>query len=97
MLLDNAAVHSAEIIQTAVNGSGFEQNNHPSYSPDIVLTDNYLSKNLKNDHRRYHSSENEEKKATVWPHFDSKSKEYFLRVLKCNKCSEGRIALKIKI
>lgn len=95
LLHDNAAVHTAGITQAAIRDCGFEQIDHPPYSPDMAPSDYYLFGNLKKDLRGRHFSDDEEVKAAVWAHFEDKPKEYFFRGIelllkRCNKCIDVR-------
>uniref|UniRef100_H2ZVK2 Mos1 transposase HTH domain-containing protein n=1 Tax=Latimeria chalumnae TaxID=7897 RepID=H2ZVK2_LATCH len=47
LLHDNAPVHKARVAQAASHECGFEQLNHPPYSPDLAPGDYYLFRHLK--------------------------------------------------
>ena len=47
LLHDNTPVHKLWVAQAAIWECGFEQLNHPPYSPDLVPSDYYLFCNLK--------------------------------------------------
>jgi histone-lysine N-methyltransferase SETMAR len=74
---------------------GFEEINHPPYSPNLAPSDFYLFKDLKKVlHGRRFSGEDEMKSAVlVDKHFADKVSEYFLRGIKqlygrCERCIE---------
>lgn len=92
-LQDNAPVHTARVARRALAETGFEEINHPPYSPDLAPSDYFLFSNLKKDLRGRRFSSDEEMKAAVNEHFDGKDGEYFLTGLKalfnkCKKCIE---------
>lgn len=82
LLHDNAPVHSAHIATSAVNECGFKTINHPPYSPDLAPSDYFLFPNLKKDLRGKRFNDDEELKAAVMEHFDSKEEKYFYEGLK---------------
>ncbi|XP_047987147.1 histone-lysine N-methyltransferase SETMAR-like [Leguminivora glycinivorella] len=93
LLHDNAPVHTASVVQIAMKDLGFEQLDHPPYSPDIAPSDYYLFRDLKKSLRGRHFSTDEELKAAVIDFFDSKDTAYFckgieLLISRCNKCIE---------
>ena len=45
---DNAPAHNSLVAMSAVHDCGFELIDHPPYSPDLALSDNFLFPNLKN-------------------------------------------------
>ena len=47
LLHDNAPVHNAKKVQTAIAESGFHEMNHPPYSPDLAPCDYFLFRHLK--------------------------------------------------
>lgn len=47
LLHDNAPVHKSRIAQAALKDCGFEQLNHPPYSPDLAPSDYFLFRQLK--------------------------------------------------
>lgn len=94
LLHDNAPVHTARVAKAAVRDCGFEEINHPPYSPDLAPSDYYLFPNLKKDLRGKRFSDDDELKAAINTHFQEKPEEYFLEGLKkliprSNKCIEG--------
>lgn len=92
-LQDNAPVHTARVAKLALKETGFEEIDHPPYSPDLAPSDYFLFSNLKKDLRGKRFGSDEEMKAAVQEHFDSQNKTYFFNGLKalfkkCNKCIE---------
>ena len=49
LLHDNAPVHTSRVSQVAIKPCGFEELNHPPYSPDLAPSDFYLFRKLKFD------------------------------------------------
>jgi len=47
LLHDNAPVHKAKKVQTAIAECGFQEMNHPLYSPDLAPCDYFLFRHLK--------------------------------------------------
>uniref|UniRef100_A0A8D2J316 Mos1 transposase HTH domain-containing protein n=1 Tax=Varanus komodoensis TaxID=61221 RepID=A0A8D2J316_VARKO len=93
LLHDNAPVHTARVSKAAVRDCGFEEINHPPYSPDLAPSDYYLFSNLKKDLRGKRFSDDEELKAAINAHFLDKEEGYFLHgieklISRCNKCIE---------
>lgn len=92
-LQDNAPVHTARVAKLALKETGFEEIDHPPYSPDLAPSDYFLFSNLKKDLRGKRFGSDEEMKAAVQEHFDSQNKINFFNGLKalfkkCNKCIE---------
>lgn len=95
ILHDNAPVHTARIAMSAMASCGFEQIDHPPYSPDLAPSDYFLFPNLKKDIRGRHFDTNESLEAAVNDHFEDKDKSYFYGGLekliqRCKKCIEVR-------
>jgi histone-lysine N-methyltransferase SETMAR len=93
LLQDNAPVHTAQVAKRAVRDMGFEELNHPPYSPDLAPSDFYLFKDLKKVLRGRRFSGEEEMKSAVNEHFEDKVSEYFFRGIKqlygrCERCIE---------
>lgn len=93
LLHDNAPVHTARVSKAAVRDCGFEEINHPPYSPDLAPSDYYLFPNLKKDLRGKRFHDDEELKAAINEHFSGKGENYFLEgiekiISRCNKCIE---------
>lgn len=92
-LQDNAPVHTAQIARRALRETGFEELNHPPYSPDLAPSDYFLFSNLKKDLRGKRFKDDEDIKAAVKKHFEGKDKEYFFNGIKalyrkCEICME---------
>ena len=51
LLHDNAPVHTAAVAKAVVKECGFEEFEHPPYSPDLAPSDYYLFSKLKKDLR----------------------------------------------
>jgi histone-lysine N-methyltransferase SETMAR len=93
LLQDNAPVHTAQVAKRAVRDMGFEELNHPPYSPDLAPSDFYLFKDLKKVLRGRRFSGEEDMKSAVDEHFAENVSEYFLRGIKqlygrCERCIE---------
>lgn len=91
LLQDNAPVHTSKVSRAALRETGFQEIDHPPYSPDLAPCDYFLFKNLKSDLRGKKFEGEDEIKCAVEAHFASKDKEYFLGGLsqlkdKCLKC-----------
>lgn len=46
-LQDNAPVHTARVARRALGETGFEEINHPPYSPDLAPSGYFIFSNLK--------------------------------------------------
>ena len=93
LLQDNAPVHTAQVARRAVRDMGFEEINHPPYSPDLATSDFYLFKDLKKALRGRRFFDENEMKSAVDEHFADQVSEYFFRGIKqlhgrCEKCIE---------
>lgn len=93
LLHDNAPVHTGRIAKAAVRDCGFEEINHPPYSPDLAPSDYFLFPNLKKDLRGKRFSDDEKLKAAINAHFEDKEEKYFFEgieklVSRANKCIE---------
>lgn len=91
LLHDNAPVHKARVAVSAVASCGFEEINHPPYSPDLAPSDYFLFPSLKKDLRGRRFEDEMSLQAAVNEHFESKSENYFFEGLqkiiqRCNKC-----------
>jgi histone-lysine N-methyltransferase SETMAR len=89
MLHDSARPHTATTMQDLIAKFGWEQFNHPLYSPDLVPSDFYVFLHLKTllGGRRFHN--NEVKKAiNTW--FASQAASFYnagiQKLLPCYKC-----------
>lgn len=93
LLHDNAPVHTAGVVQVAIKDLGFEQLDHPPYSPDMAPSDYYLFRDLKKALRGRRFSTDDELKAAVMDYFDSKESDYYYKgiemlIPRYNKCIE---------
>ncbi|KAJ8728788.1 hypothetical protein PYW07_006484 [Mythimna separata] len=93
LLHDNAPVHKARLAQAAVREYGFEEINHPPYSPDLAPSDYFLFPNLKKDLRGKRFSDDEELKGAINEHFSGHEEKYFSEGIekllsRTNKCIE---------
>ena len=93
LLHDNAAVHTVAVAKAAVKECGFEEIEHPPYSPDLAPSDYYLFSKLKKDLRGKKFDDEEEVTTAVMEHFADKEPEHFLKgiellVQRCEKCVE---------
>lgn len=93
LLHDNAPVHTAGVVQVAIRDLGFEQLDHPPYSPDMAPSDYYLFPHLKKALRGRRFRSDDELKAAVVEHFNSKNSDYYyngieLLIQRCKKCIE---------
>ena len=75
LLHDNAPVHTAAVAKAAVKECGFEEIEHPPYSPDLAPRDDYLFSKLKED-LWGKKLDYEEVKTAVMEHFADKEPEY---------------------
>ena len=92
LLHDNAPVHTAAVGKAAVKKCGFQEIEHPPYSPDPAPSDYYLFSKLKKN-LRGRKFDDDEVKSAVMEHFADKDPEYFLKriemlVHRCEKCVE---------
>ena len=91
LLQDNAPSHTSQVAKRAVRDAGFEEINHPPYSPDLAPSDFYLFKDLKETLRGRRFTDENEMKSAVEEHFAKKFSDYFfhgIRLLsdRCKKC-----------
>jgi len=92
LLQDNAPVHTAAVAKAAVKECGFQEIEHPPYSPDLALSDYYLFSKLKKN-LWVKKFDDEEVKTPVMQHFTDKEPEFFFKgiellVQRCEKCFE---------
>ena len=59
LLQDNAPAHTSQVAMTAATECGFEILPHPTYSPDMALSDFYLFPKLKSHLRGTQHGNNE--------------------------------------
>jgi len=82
LLHDNAPVHTAAVAKAAVKECGFQEIEHPPYSPDLALSDYYLFSKLKKDLRGKKFDDEEEVKTALMQHFDPTTYVYiFLYII----------------
>ena len=91
LLHDNAPVHKARRAQAALKDCGFEQLNHPPYSPDLAPSDYFLFRQLKSSlrGRRFHDDDEVKEAVTTW--LEEQLKSFWLAGIqslrdKWNKC-----------
>lgn len=77
LLHDNAPPHKSRTARAAIRTSGFEELDHPPYSPDVAPSDFFLFARLKKDLRGKKFSSDEELKETVDQWFASKTSDFF--------------------
>jgi transposase len=77
LLHDNAPVHMSAKSQAAIRQYGFQQLNHPLYSPDLAPSDYFLFRVMKKFLRgkRFSSDEDVKEAVTTW--FEEQSKVFF--------------------
>ena len=79
LLHDNAPAHAARVAQAAIRNCGFEQLNHPPYSPDLAPSDFYLFRLLKKELRGKRFRDDNELKATTEGWLESQEENFFLK------------------
>lgn len=77
LLHDNAPSHKSRVAKAAIRTSGFEELDHPPYSPDVAPSDFFLFSRLKKYLRGKKFSNDEELKMTVEEWFDSRTPSFF--------------------
>jgi len=82
LLHDNAPVHMSAKSQAAIRQCGFQQLNHPTYSPDLAPSDYFLFRVMKKFLRGKRFSSDKEVKEAVMTWFEEQSKDFFSRVIK---------------
>jgi histone-lysine N-methyltransferase SETMAR len=82
LLHDNAPVHMSAKSEAAIQQCGFQQLNHPPYSPDLALSDYFLFRVMKKFLRVKRFSSDEEVKEAVTTWFEGQSKDFFSRGIK---------------
>jgi len=95
LIHDNAPVHTAAVAKAAVKECGFEEIEHPRYSPDLAPSDYYLFSKLKKNLRGKKFDDEGEVKTSVIEYFGDKDPENVLKgiellVQRCEKCVEIR-------
>ena len=77
LLHDNAPVHISAKSQAAIRQCGFQQLNHPPYSPDLAPSDYFLFRVIKKFLRGKRFSGDEEVKESITTWFEEQSKTFF--------------------
>jgi hypothetical protein len=77
LLHDNAPVRMSAKSQAAIRQCGFQQLNHPPYSPDQAPSDYFLFRIMKKFLRGKRLSSDEEVKEAVTTWFEEQSKDFF--------------------
>lgn len=93
ILHDNAPVHKSRVAQAAIRDCGFEQLNHPPYSPDLAPSDYFLFRNLKSALRGRHFRDDEDVKAATEAWLGGQTEDFYKSGIKSlkekwNKCIE---------
>jgi histone-lysine N-methyltransferase SETMAR len=93
LLHDNAPVHKSKVAQAAIRECGFEQLNHPPYSPDLAPSDYYLFRQLKSNLRGQRFADDEELKSATETWFEEQSEKFYFSGIsslkeKWSKCVE---------
>ena len=79
MLFDNAPVHKAKIVVSAMTLCSFEEIFHPPNSPDLAPSHYFLFTNLKKELFGRHFDSDESLKAAADEHFAGKDNNLFFR------------------
>jgi len=82
LLHDNVPVHMSANSQAAIRHCGFQQLNHPPYSPHLAPSDYFLFRVKKKFLRGKRFSSEEEVKEAVTTWFEEQSKDFFSRGIK---------------
>jgi len=77
LLHDNAPAHMSAKSQAAIQQCGFQQLNHPPYSPDLAPSDYFLFRVMKKILRSKLFSSDEEVKEPVTTWFEEQPKDIF--------------------
>lgn len=77
LLHDNAPVHKSRIAMAAVRNCGFEELNHPPYSPDLAPSDYYLFRHLKKHLRGRRFADDDELQGAVSQWLEDQSKDFY--------------------
>jgi histone-lysine N-methyltransferase SETMAR len=77
LLHDNAPSHKSRVASAAIRECGFEELNHPAYSPDLAPSDFYLFANLKQHLRGRKFKDDDELKSVVTRYFESKPPTFY--------------------
>ena len=79
LLHDNAPVHMSVRSQAPIRQCGFQQLNHPPYSPDLAPSDYFLFRVMKKFLRGKRFSSDEEVKEAVTTWFEEQSKDFIFQ------------------
>ena len=77
LLHDNAPVHKGHLAQAAIKDCGFQELNHPPYSPDLAPSDYFLFRNLKKNLRGQRFSNDEDLIAAVEGYFEGQPEDFY--------------------
>ena len=93
LLHDNAPVHKSRVAQASIRECGFEQLNHPPYSPDLAPSDYFLFRQMKSALRGRRFQHDDEIKAATEAWLEAQSEDFYKRGIKSlkdkwNKCIE---------
>ena len=77
LLHDNAPIHKYKIVQPAIRQVGFIELNHPTYFPDIALTNYHPLSNLKKFVRLKNFSSDDEAVSTIENYLTDLNSEFF--------------------
>jgi len=77
--------------QAAIRQCGFQQLNHPPYSPDLALSDYFLFRDMKKFLRGKRFSSDEEVKEVVTTWFEEQSKDFFFQGDKVVTTKVGKV------
>ena len=93
LLHDNAPVHKARVAQAALRECGFEELNHPPYSPDLAPSDYFLFRHLKAALRGRRFADDEDVQLAVQEWIEQQSGDFWLSGIrslrdKWRKCIE---------
>ncbi|KAI6659967.1 hypothetical protein LOD99_14307 [Oopsacas minuta] len=80
ILHDNAPSHKSHIAQEAIKDCGFKQVQHPSYSPDLALSDYYLFPIAKQALRARIFGDDDALESGFEDWLDTKDKMFFIMV-----------------
>jgi len=91
LLHDNAPVHKAKKVQVAIAECGFQEMNHPPYSPNLALCNYFLFRHLKKHLRGRRFSSDTDIQADVTSWLEGRDSGFYLAGMsslptKWNKC-----------
>jgi histone-lysine N-methyltransferase SETMAR len=76
LLHDNAPVHTSNAVKAAIQCCGFQELNHPPYSPDLAPSDYFLFSKVKS-HLHGKTFTSDEVISAVLDHFKEKIRNIF--------------------